>query len=159
MNNQKQLEALQMFKTLCQTLDEIKWSYNKDDQNLVVRTSAIGDDLTIPFTIKVYEERSVMYLHSVMPFVIQSDKRDCLAKAVLMANNSMLNGSFVFRLNDGGIAFKIIVPFMNCTLSKDVCRYMIDISCRMIDKFNDKFWALAKDNMTLEEFARFIDNN
>lgn len=158
MKNQKQSEALQMFKTLCQTLNNIKWTYDKDDQNLVVRTSAVGDDLTIAFAIKVDAERSVIYIKSEMPFVVENDKRDCLAKAVLMANYSMLNGSFEFDLNDGRIAFKIVAPFMNCTLSEEVCKYIIDITCSMVDKFNDKFLAIAKDNMSLKEFARFIEN-
>ena len=88
----KEMEAQSTYNTLCATLDNMKWRYDKEEDKLVVRTSAVGKDLTMKLYIKVDAERSVMYLKSGMPFKIPSERIDDIAKAIIMANWSMLNG-------------------------------------------------------------------
>lgn len=151
----KESEALIVYNTLCSTLDNMKWNYNKEEENLIVRTFAVGDDLTMKLYMKVDSERSVMYLKSGMPFSAPMDRIDIMTKAVIIANWAMLNGSFEMDISDGYIAFKLVVPFMESIISEKVCHYMINISCRMIDTFNDKFKKLAEDKMTLDEFQQF----
>ena len=41
----KEMEAKSLYKTLCQTLDNMKWNYNKEEDKFIIRTSAVGDDL------------------------------------------------------------------------------------------------------------------
>ena len=151
----KESEAISMYNTLCATLDNIKWHYSKEEEKLVVRTSAVGEDLSMKLYIKVDADRSVMYLKSGMPYTVPQDKIDELCKAVIIANWAMLNGSFEMDVNDGYIAFKLIVPFMESIVSEKVCRYMINLSCDMVDRFNDKFQKLADSRMTLDEFKEF----
>lgn len=153
----KENEAKSLYRTLCQTLDNMQWKYNKEEANLIVRTSAIGDDLAMKLNIRIDAERQVMFLKSPMPFEIPSSMRDTIGKAVLIANYSMLNGSFEFDFGDGYLAFKMVIPYMESIISEAVCRYMILLSCNMTDKFNDKFKALAEGTMTLEEFEKFAN--
>lgn len=153
----KEMEAQSTYNTLCATLDNMKWRYDKEEDKLVVRTSAVGKDLTMKLYIKVDAERSVMYLKSGMPFKIPSERIDDIAKAIIMANWSMLNGSFEMDLTDGYTAFKMVVPFMESLISEKTCHYMINLSCKMIDTYNDKFKSLAEGNMTLLEFKDFAD--
>lgn len=153
----KEMEAKSMYRTLCQTLDNMKWHYNKEEEKLVVRTSAVGDDLSMKLYMKVDADRSVMYLKSGMPFEVPASRIDTIGKAVLMANWAMLNGSFEMDLSDGYIAFKVVIPFMESIISERACNYMINLSCRMIDLFNDKFQAVAENKMTLAEFNAFCD--
>ena len=151
----KQNEAQALYNTLCQTLDNMKWGYSKEEDVFVVRTKAIGNDLTMDLFIKIDADRQVMYLKSPMPYNVPSDSRDMLAKAVIMANYTMLNGSFEYDLSDGYLAFKMVVPYMESMLSECVCHYMIMVSCQMTDNFNDKFKALIDGKMTMDEFAEF----
>lgn len=153
----KESEAKAMYNTLCNTLDNMKWHYNKEEDKLVVRTSAVGEDLSMKLYIKVDADRSVMYLKSGMPFTVPKEKTDELVKAVIIANWAMLNGSFEMDMSDGYIAFKLVVPFMESIVSEKVCRYMITLSCNMIDKFNDKFDKIVKGTMTLAELQAFAD--
>lgn len=155
----KQNEAQALYKTLCQTLDNMKWGYSKEEDLFVVRTKAIGNDLTMDLFIKIDAERQVMYLKSPMPFTVPQSSRDTLAKAVIMANYTMLNGSFEMDLTDGYVAFKMVVPYVESILSEHVCHYMIMVSCQMTDKFNDKFKALVDGKMTLADFATFCQQN
>lgn len=150
-------EAKVMFNTLCSSLDKKNWKYNKDEENLIVRTSAVGDDLTMKLYIKVDAARSVMYLKSSMPFSVPQDKIMDMTQAVIIANWAMLNGSFEMDRSDGYIAFKVVIPFMESIISERVCKYMIDMSCDMIDKFNDKFLAVSEGRMTIDELQAFAN--
>lgn len=151
----KEMEAKSMLKTLCQTLDKMSWHYNCDEEKSIVYTSAVGEDLSMKLYIKVDADRGVMYLKSGMPFDTPKDKINEMALAVIAANWSMLNGSFEMDMDDGYIAFKVVIPFMESIVSEKVCRYLINLSCDMIDKYNDKFKALAQGEMTLSEFIEF----
>lgn len=153
----KESEAQVVYNTLCSTLDNMKWTYSKQEENLEVRTSAVGNDLTMKLYMKVDANRSVMYLKSGMPFTVPTDRIDIMVKAVIAANWAMLNGSFEMDMSDGYIAFKVVVPFMESIISEKVCHYMINMSCRMIDTFNDKFQKVAEGSMTLSEFQAFAD--
>ncbi len=154
-------EAKAVFNTLCQTLDNLNWKYNKEEHedSFSVFTSAVGKDLTMKLSIRIDVERQVMYLKSPMPFTVPEDRRDTLAIALIRANWTMLNGSFEMDYSDGFVAFKLIVPYMDSMIGVEVCRYMILLSCRMIDTFNDKFQAIVDGRMTLAELQQFISAN
>ena len=151
----KESEAKTLFNTLCNTLDNMKWRYDKDEQNLVVHTSAVGRDLSMRLNMHVDADRQVMYLKSPMPFAVPEHTREKMGKAVLIANYTMLNGSFEFDFDNGYLAFKMVIPYMESMLSEKVCHYMIVLSCNMTDKFNDKFQAIAQERMTVDEFESF----
>ena len=151
----KESEAKVMFNTLCQTLDNMNWRYEKDAQNLVVRTSAVGQGLSMKLNLHVDADRQVMYLKSPMPFAIPQNVYDTVAKAAIIANYSMLNGSFEFDFDTGYLGFKMVVPYMESILSEKVCHYLIILSCNMTDKFNNKFQALAEGRMSVSEFEAF----
>ena len=151
----KESEAKALYNTLCNTLDNIKWHYDKEEDDLVIRTSAVGKDLTMKLFMKIDADRQVMYLKSPMPFTVPSNLNDTLTKAVIAANFTMLNGTFEMDLSDGYLGFKMVVPYMESIVSERVCHYMIMLSCQMTDKFNDKFKALVDGKMTLEEFNEF----
>lgn len=155
----KELEAKSLYSTLCQTLDNMKWTYNKEEEkdSLVIRTSAVGNDLSMKLIMRVDIERQVMYLKSPMPFTVPEDKRFEMMKSIIIANYSMLNGSFEMDPSDGWTAFKLIVPFMGSIISEEVCKYMIVLSCNMIDKFNDKFQAVAEGRMTAADIQKLVN--
>lgn len=154
-----EMEAKALYDTLCQALDKMQWRYQKATENgkLVVKTAAVGDDLSMKLVISIDPERSVMYLKSPMPFSIPEDKRGIVAIGVIIANYAMLNGSFEYDMIEGYLAFKLVVPFMDSIISEAVCTYMVRVSCSMIDKFNDKLLALSEGKIDLDEFKAYTD--
>ncbi len=154
----KKDEAKIVYQTLCEALDNMQWKYNteENEDNFAVFTSAVGKDLTMKLVIRIDVDRQLMYLKSPMPFTVPEDKRDLLALALTRANWSMLNGCFEMDYSDGFVAFKLVIPYMQSMISVEVCRYMIILSCNMIDKFNDKLKAVTEGEMTLEELQKFI---
>lgn len=153
----KQQQAQSAFETLCATLDDMKWKYNRDAANRVITTSAIGKDLTINLRMVVDEQRTLAYIKSPMPFDIAENKREVIGKALHIANFSILNGCFEYDQERGKVGFKIVIPYFDCQLSKEVYRYAVMLTCQMVDRFNDKILDLANGKMTLQEFREFAD--
>ena len=155
--NDKASLAQAAFETICLMLDDIKWKYERNKANLTVRTSAIGKDLKMDLRIVVDEKRTLAHIKSPMPFTVPEEKLDMLGKAVNIANFSMLNGCFERDYSSGFLCFKVVVPYMDCELSKGVYHYALMLTCQMVDKFNDKFAALIENRMTLQEFQEFAN--
>lgn len=147
------------YDTLCAALDEMKWTYTRDAANRVVTTSAIGTGVRINLRMVVSEERQVMYVKSTLPFEVPSNEavRNTFGKALHVANYSMLNGCFEYDVEAGKAGFKIVVPFFNSTVTKEVYRYAIMLTCQTMDKFTDKLLALLKGHISLEEFCQFAN--
>lgn len=148
-------EAKIVYKTLCSTLDNKKWKYTKEEDKLIVRTGAVGDDLSMKLYVKVDAERGVMYLKSPMPFTVSADRINDITVATTIANWAILNGCFELDRQDGYCGFKMVVPFMDSIISERVCKYLIDLSCNMVDKYNDKLLSVANGTMTIDEFEKF----
>lgn len=151
----KESEASIMFKTLCTTMDNMSWRYKADQDKLVVYTNAVGKDLTINLIINVDVRRQLMCLRSPLPFKISQDNFPTVAQGVIIANYTMLNGSFELDSEGGYIGFKMVVPFEDCIVGEAVCRYMILTSCKMTDIFNMKLKQLADGQLTLGQFRQY----
>lgn len=149
-------DAQKMFETLCAMLDNIKWKYLRDDKNMIVYTSAKGNELTIPLHILISKKRNLMYTKSPMPFLVPKEKMLKMSMATSIANFSMLNGCFELDPESGYIGFRIIVPFGDCQISESICHYMVMLTCEMVDKFNDKFQKILNDEITIDELKAFV---
>lgn len=155
----KYSDAKKMYNTLINTLTNMGWQFDPEENNLIVRTSSKGKHIAIKIFIKVDEARSVMYLKSSMPFQVKESQRDLISNAVNVANYAMLNGCFEFDRKDGYLAFRMVMPFMESDISENACHYMVTLSCRMVDKFNNCFKSLNDGLMTLEEFEQYTSEN
>lgn len=153
----KESEAKALFGTLCNALDDMQWTYNKDEENLVLETAATGDSFTIRLRVRINADRQVMYLKSPLPFNVKEDTRELLTKAICYANYQILNGSFEYDQSDGYVAFKVVVPFMNSLIGKAVCNYMIIMSCKMMDTFAEPLLLLTNKEIDYDEFCKRID--
>lgn len=142
------------YQRLCKTLENMKWKFQRNDERREIVTSAIGEDLTIGLRFYVNAERQLMYVKSPMLYKIDENARDVVGQAVNFANFSMLNGCFEYDENDGYLAFRMVIPFEKCELSEEICKYLVLLTCQMVDKYNDKFFSLSKGKTTLEQFKQ-----
>ena len=158
MADEKQLkQARAAFQALCEMLEEKDWHYEKDAENFLITCGAQGEDLPMEIRISIDAERQLIMLLSQMPFKISEDKRTALAVAVSVANNGMVDGSFDYDYLGGDIIFRMTSSFRDSLVGKDVFEYMLLCSCATIDKYNDKFLMVAKNDMSNEEILNFID--
>ena len=149
-------DAQKVYSTLCTQLDNMKWKNSRYDLTRTISTTAVGKDLTVNLRFYVSEQRKLFYVKSPLPFIVPEATRDVVGKALHIANFSMLNGCFEYNVDTGYVGFKILMPIEGCEVSLAACKYMILLTCQMVDKFNDKLLAVAKELMTLQQFNDFV---
>jgi hypothetical protein len=145
-------KAAEIFATLCSMLDNIGWSYEKIEEKLMIKSGVKGDDLPIEFAVMVRPRNEVVQLLSAMPFHMPEDKRVEGALAVCAANFGIIDGSFDYDLSDGQILFRLTSSYRDSLLSEELFKYMIMVSAGTIDKYNDRFFMLAKGMIDVQKF-------
>lgn len=149
-------QARAVYNTLCQMLDGNGWHYDRDDQKFTISCSARGDDLSMEINIEIDAERRLVLLFSPMPFVVGEDRRIPLAVATSVVNYKLVDGSFDYNIENGKILFRMTSSYRDSLIGKDLLEYMLFVSCRTIDDYNDKFLAIAKNDMSTEEIIKFL---
>ena len=146
--------AQQVYQAVKDHLDGRKFRYTPHDEDLAITLTVHGDDIPIDTVIRVMEEREVVQVLCPMSWKAPEDKRIDLAVAVAAANYGIVNGSFDFDLSDGKIRFRLTQSFRGTTLNPEQVEYMLGVSFITTDEYNDKFFALCKDMMSLEDFLK-----
>lgn len=158
MSEEKELkQARAVYKALCEMLDEHDWHYERNDEGLSISCGAQGDDLPMDINIEVDRERKLVILLSKMPFTVPEKRRMHLAVAVSQANNGMVDGSFDYDCLGGSIIFRLTTSYRESLIGKELLAYMLMCACSTIDHYNDKFFAVAKNEMSVEEILKYIN--
>lgn len=145
-------KAKEVYDALCRMLDDRDWKYEPHDDKLLIRSGVKGDDLPVEFIMLVNPRNEVVQFLSSLPFKMPEDKRVEGALAVCAANYGLVDGSFDYDLSDGEIRYRLTCNYRDNMLSADQFEYMIMVSASTVDRYNDKFFLLAKGKMTIEEF-------
>ncbi len=153
----KMKQARMAYDTFCDMLDNEKWTYKRDDENLSLDMSVKGDDLSFKLDVKVDSERSVLSILSYFDTTVKSeDAKVNMGVAISAVNNSMVNGVFDYNFVSGKILFRLVNSYMDSIISKEVYKYMLYVTCSTIDQYNDKLVLLASGSLSLEEFLKKI---
>ena len=145
-------KAQEIFDALVNMLDTRDWKYEKFEEDLVIKAGIKGEDLPIEFIVVVKPKNQVVQLLSRLPFTIPEDKRVDAAIAVCVVNNGLVDGSFDYDITEGDITFRLTSSYRESTLGADLFEYMILVSAGTIDDYNDKFFMLGKNMMTVQDF-------
>ena len=146
----------EIFETLCKAFEILKLKYEKSEEELSVKCTVHGEDLIMNLDVSVYGDRSLVILTSKLPFVVREDKRVDMAIAVSGINYVLADGCFDFDITDGNIYFRMTNSFIDSEISEDVFVYLLLISSRIIDEYNDKFLMLSKGVLSVEQLLDFI---
>lgn len=130
------------------------WKYDKNTEKLEFSYQVDGDDLPMRFTLFVDAERELIRLLSFIPFNYAEDKRVEGAVAVCTANFGMINGCFGYDISDGKIFHKLSVPYMDIDISNEMIQYIMGLGITMVDKYNDRFFALNKGYISIADFMK-----
>lgn len=152
MSEVNMIEAKATFDSLCKMLDNRGWDYKKFEEDLIIKSGIRGDDFPIDFIVRVSPECEIVSFISWLPFNVSEEKRVDMAIAVCVANYGLVDGSFDYNVADGSIMFRLTSGYKGSTLSDDLLENMLLISAAIIDKYNDKFFMIAKDMMTIQQF-------
>lgn len=152
MADQKTMLAQNVYQTVCTALDERNWKYQTDDAKLLVHFGVNGEDIPMQFIIMVDAERQLIRVLSPLSFKMSDEKRVEAALAVCAASYNMADGGFDYDISDGSILFRMAASFRESVIGTGMIHYMISCTCAMVDKYNDKFFALSKGLLSLQDF-------
>ena len=155
-NEQQIQNAEKVFGSICSMLDSINFRYetSKRDEDYMITCTVNGEDIPMKMYIIVRTAREIVTLLSPMPFNTPEDKRIEMAMAVAIANYGIIDGSFDYDLSDGEIRFRLTASYIESLLGEELFKYMLYISANTVDHYNDRFLAVAKGTMTVEEFIQ-----
>ena len=146
--------AQQVYKDLCDKLDEMKLRYTKHEKDLVITFTVTGDDLPMQFVLNIDAKRELIRLISPLPVQFTGEKKVEACIATSQANYTLADGSFDFDFKEGTIYFRMTSSYVDSLISKDLFAYMISVACLTVDEYNDKFLMLSKGMLALEEFFK-----
>lgn len=152
MSESKSVLAKSVYDTLCAHFDKLEWKYSKYDEDLVITYSISGDDLPMDFILIVDEELQLIKILSTIPVKVPEDKRMDMALAVCKANFGMAHGRFDFDILTGEIEFRVVQSFRDCVVTEKLFPYLVILAETMVDKYNDKFLAIAKGFINIADF-------
>ncbi len=145
-------DAKQMYDLICQTLDGNDWSYEKDDEKLLVLFKLNGEDIPIRYAIVVDEERMLIRLLSYFPFEMSEEHRVDGAIAACVATYGLVDGSFDYDITDGQVVFRMTASYRDSELGSGLINYMVHCAGVTVDQYNDKFLAIDKGYLSLQDF-------
>ncbi len=154
MNEVQREEAKRAYATIKKALDERKWSYEADDEQLSVSCSVQGQDLPIRLVLFLEPEVSMIRVFSPFSFTVPEEKRVDLAIATLIASSTMANGSLDYSLADGHITYRMAQPYQNSIIGPELIDYLVDCACSSVDVYNDQFLAITKGYLSTEDFLK-----
>ncbi len=145
-------KAKSVYSTLTKMLDNRGWHYEKIEDKLMIKSGVKGDDLPIEFIVVVKPDKEVVQFLSMMPFNMPEEKRVDGAIAICVANYGLCDGSFDYDLSDGQIVFRLTSSYRESVLGEDLFEYMIMVAAATVDNYNDKFFMIAKNMMSVQQF-------
>ena len=151
--------ARKQFNTLIDMMNSNELKFTKHEDDLSISSGFITEDLPVEYFIRIDAEIEMAVFISKLPFTMPEEKRVDGAIAVCVANNGIVNGNFDYDINDGEIVFRLTTSFKSgSVLSEDLFEYMIMASASMVDRYNDKFFMLAKGMMNIQQFIEQENN-
>ena len=143
-----------VYQKLCGVLDAHKWTYQKDDEKLQIKVSVNGKDLPMHMLLSVNAERNLVMLYSAMPFKVDETKRLDMAIMVCAVNSLLVDGNFVFNVENGTLGFCLTQSFLESDISAQAFDMMITVTCGLVDQFNDKFMAISTGELDFQTFLK-----
>ena len=150
------MDAHKVYEALCAMLNDRNWHYQKQEEKLRITCGAQGEDLPMEISMEVDAKRQLVVLLSQMPFGVAENRRAALAVAVSNANCNIVDGSFDYDYLSGKIIFRLTSSYRGCIVGKEMLDYLLVCSCGTIDYFNDKFLAVAKNDMSFDQILEYI---
>ena len=146
--------AKNIYAQLCNVLDKRKWKYDKFDDKLAVSFTVKGEDIPMDFIFSVDDERQLVRLKSPLTFNFAEDKRLEGAIVTSRANCMLVDGYFEYDITDGETAFKVTTSCRDSIISDETIEYMLQCALFVVEEFNDKFMAVSKGYLSVEQFLK-----
>lgn len=151
--DKKLQNAKQTYQALLAEINRRDWTCDPDEENLTVRIDVSGDDLPLHFIFQVEADAEIVSMYSPLGITIAEDKRLEVALAACLASNSVVDGNFDYNVGKGRLVYRLTAPFHDHAIEPEHFGFMFDCGCAVVDHYNDRFLALNKGMLSLDDFA------
>ncbi|MBQ8309202.1 MAG: hypothetical protein IJX96_05145 [Clostridia bacterium] len=148
----KRRRAQEVFQLLCRTLDNRSWKYTKNENNLSVSLSVVGNDLPMRMNIFVEAERELVSAYTGQDFSVSEEKCVPFCMGVCAINNHLIDGSFDFDVLKRTVIYRLIVSYHDATVGTEIFDYLIDCSTATVDDVNHTMKAYVDGQINYDEY-------
>ena len=147
-------QANAMYELIATTLDNMDLRYDRHDDELVIHLGAKGDDMNHDMLLFVLEKQEVISFVERLPFHLDPEKADEIAKAVCNINNQLVLGGFTYKAGAENMNFELSIPYGGSVIGEETIRRILMNAVHAVEEYDDKFLALNKGYLSSEEFKK-----
>jgi hypothetical protein len=107
--------------------------------DFTIKFTVCGKDIPMEVVISVDPFRQLIRILSPMPYGIAEKHSYECALAICNANFGLADGCFEYNARNGIVDYRTEVSYVESDVNEEMLGYMIESSCEIIDKYNDKF--------------------
>lgn len=149
-------KAKKIYETVCSALDNMKWVYDKNDEELAITTGAKGsgkeNPLPIDLLIRIMPEAQVISVQAPFVYDVPDEHSIDVAIAVSIANYGLIRGGFDFDLTTGDLRFRVTAPYNGSEIAEELVRSLILVAVTTTDAYQTKLFMVAKGAVAPSEF-------
>lgn len=149
-------QSKQIFNSLCEVMQDMDFSYDKKEEESIILSGAQGEDLPMPFMVRVSDEKQIVSFVSVIPV----DVSEKMLKNVIIALNEMnmylLDGCFAYDTSQSHAIFRSALSYKDALIGKGALKQMIMLSLSAVETYNDKIQKIVEKEMSVQEIIKYI---
>lgn len=149
-------QSKQIFNSLCEVMQDIDFSYDKKEDELVILSGAQGKDLPMSFMLRVSDERQIVSFVSVIPVDVHKKMLNNVIIALNEINMYLLDGCFAYDTKQSRIVFRSALTYKDAMIGKGALKRMVILSLSAVDTFNGKLQKIVEKEMSVQEIIEFI---
>lgn len=147
--------AKKHYLTIVDALKSENYSFETEEEKLLITCTFHGDDLPMNFIIRLIPYSYAVQVISPMTFNVPKEKRVEIALAITHINDHLINGGFDYNLRESALSYRSAVNYDDdSVLTKEFFLKMFYVAINTIDEYNEKLLLLAEGDMTIEEFLQ-----
>ncbi len=150
-------QALKLYENCKNFLTEREINFEELEEALRLDFSLSGEDIPVKFRIIFNGDLGIIKMYSPMSFSVPEDVEYEMMKSLTYINDSLVDGSFDYSLEDNGVCYRMCTCFRDSILSDSVLQYIVGFTFGAVDEYNDKLLMVAKGVMKSSDIKEYVD--
>ncbi|MBQ3054774.1 MAG: YbjN domain-containing protein [Oscillospiraceae bacterium] len=146
--------AKSMYERVATTLDNMELNYQRHDEDMVITLGMRGEDMDHDMLLIIREKNAAFSFLERLPFHLDPQKADEIAKAVCNVNNHLVLGGFTYEAGSDTMNFELSIPYNGSLIGEETIRRILVNAVKTVEAYDDKFLALNKGYISSEEFKK-----
>lgn len=149
-------QTLQVYNSLCEAMHDMEFSFDKKEEELIILSGAQGEDLPMPFMVRVSDEKQIVSFVSVIPIEVGEKMKKNVIIALNEINMYLLDGCFAYDTSQAHILFRSALTYKDALIGKGALKQMIMLSLSAVEAYNDKLQKIVEHEMSVQELIEYL---